>query len=237
MTVRQNKPDLYLSMPHPCSYLAGQLSTILFVDPQRLLEPGEYGHYVQHGFRRSGDLVYRPHCTACNACIPVRIPVRDFMPNRRQRRTWRRNEELMVIEKPARFEADHFALYQRYQAARHPDSGMNDADPQKYLGFLSSRQVDTIFCEIRRDQKLLGVAIADVLQDGLSAVYTFYDPDYPRLSLGSFSILWQIAETRRRDLQYLYLGYWITESPKMSYKINYQPLEAFRFGHWLRLPR
>lgn len=235
MTVRQNRPDLYLSMPHPCSYLAERSSTTLFVDPQRILEPGEYGAFVRQGFRRSGDLVYRPHCAGCNACVAVRIPVRDFLPSRSQRRTWARNYDIEVTEKPARFESAHFELYRRYQAGRHPDSGMNDADPQKYLSFLASRQVETSFFELHLGRRLLGVAVADLLPDGLSAVYTFYDPDLPQRSLGAHAILWEIAETARRGLDYLYLGYWIAESPKMSYKTSYQPLEALRHGHWLRL--
>jgi arginine-tRNA-protein transferase len=236
MTVRQNKPDLYLSMPHPCSYLDGRLSTILFVDPQRLLDAGEYGAFVRQGFRRSGDLVYRPHCQGCSACVPVRVPVREFQGTRGQRRVWSRNHDIAVIEKPARFEQAHFELYRRYQAGRHPESGMNDADPQKYLGFLASRQVGTAFFELRAASRLLGVAVADLLPDGLSAVYTFYDPDLPARGLGVYAILWEIAETARRGLDYLYLGYWIAESPKMSYKTNYQPLEALHQGRWERLP-
>ena len=237
MTIRQNKPDLYLSMPHACSYLDGRSSTILFVDPQRLLDAGEYGQFVRQGFRRSGDLVYRPHCNGCNACVAVRVPVRHFRPSRGQRRTWARNQDIEVVEKPARFEAEHFELYRRYQAGRHPESGMNDADPQKYLGFLASRQVATRFFEFRQGDRLVGVAVADLLPDGLSAVYTFYDPELSQRALGVFAILWEIAETARRGLDYLYLGYWIAESGKMSYKIHYQPLEALRHGHWLRLQR
>ena len=235
MTIRQNKPDLYLSMPHPCSYLDARMSTILFVDPQRILNEGEYGMFVRQGFRRSGDLVYRPHCQGCSACVPVRLPVADFSPSRSQRRVWNRNSDIEVVEQPAVFSAAHFELYRRYQAGRHPDSGMNDADPQKYLGFLTSRQVETVFFELRAADRLLGVAVADVLPDGLSAVYTFFDPDVPRRALGVFALMWEIAETARRGLDYLYLGYWIAESPKMSYKINYQPLEALRGGHWLKL--
>ena len=235
MTIRQNKPDLYLSMPHPCSYLAGRMSTILFVDPQRILNEGEYGAFVRQGFRRSGDLVYRPHCQGCSACVAVRVPVREFVPTRGQRRVWSRNRDIEVIERPARFEPAHFDLYRRYQAGRHPDSGMNDADPQKYLGFLASRQVETAFFELRMEGRLLGVAVADVLPDGLSAVYTFYDPGLPQRGLGVYAVLWEIAETARRGLDYLYLGYWIAESPKMSYKINYQPVEALRAGRWVQL--
>ena len=235
MTIRQNKPDLYLSMQHPCSYLDGRLSTILFVDPQRILNEGEYGTFVRQGFRRSGDLVYRPHCQGCRACVAVRVPVREFAPARGQRRVWNRNRDIEVVQKPARFEPAHFDLYRRYQAERHPDSGMNDADPQKYLGFLVSRQVETVFFELRAEGHLLGVAVADVLPDGLSAVYTFYDPDLPQRGLGVHAVLWEIAETARRGLDYLYLGYWSAESPKMSYKINYQPVEALQDGRWSRI--
>jgi len=234
MTIRQNKPDLYLSMPHACSYLAGRQSTILFVDPQRILESGEYGNFVRQGFRRSGDLVYRPHCQQCNACVPVRVPVRAFQPNRSQRRIWTRNRNVTVIEKPVRFDSSHFDLYRRYQTTRHPDSGMNDADPQKYLGFLASRQVETLLFEMRLEKRILGVAVADLLPDGLSAVYTFFDPDEKSRGLGVYAVLWEMAEARRRGLDYLYLGYWIGDSPKMSYKINYQPLEAYHRGQWAK---
>lgn len=235
MTARETKPDLYLSMPHPCSYLPGRMSTILFVDPQRLLNEGEYGEFVRRGFRRSGDLVYRPHCQGCNACVAVRIPVHTFKPTRGQRRVWNRNLDIEVVERPVRFDSEHFDLYRRYQAGRHPESGMNDADPQKYLGFLSSRQVDSAFFEMRANGCLLGVAVADLLPDGLSAVYTFFDPEVPQRGLGVYAVLWEIAETARRGLDFLYLGYWIADAPKMSYKINYRPLQALTGGHWVQL--
>jgi len=235
MTIRQNKPDLYLSMPHPCSYLAGRMSTILFVDPQRILSAGEYGAFVRQGFRRSGDLIYRPHCQGCCACVAVRVPVREFAPTRGQRRVWSRNHDIEVVQKPARYEPSHFDLYRCYQAGRHPDSGMNDADPQKYIGFLASRQVETAFFELRADGRLLGVAVADVLPDGLSAVYTFYDPALPQRGLGVYAVLWEITEARRRGLDYLYLGYWIAESAKMSYKTNYRPVEMLQAGRWVPL--
>jgi arginine-tRNA-protein transferase len=234
MTIRQNKPDLYLSMPHPCSYLDGRQSTILFVDPQRLLTPEHYGAFVQQGFRRSGDLVYRPHCKDCSACVAVRVPVCDFTPNRGQKRVLKRNADIDVIATPPRFDPVHFELYRRYQAGRHPGSGMNDTDPQKYLGFLVSRQVTSTFYELRAGGQLLGVSVVDHLPDGLSAVYTFYEPDCPDRGLGVFAILWQIAEVARQGLEHLYLGYWIAESPKMSYKANFQPLEHLQQGAWVR---
>ncbi len=223
-------------MPHPCSYLAGRMSTILFVDPQRILGAGEYGAYVHQGFRRSGDLIYRPHCQGCNACVAVRVPVREFAPTRGQRRVWKRDRDIEVIEKPVQFSPEHFDLYRRYQAGRHPGSGMNDTDPQKYLGFLASRQVESVFFELRAAGRLLGLAVADLLPDGLSAVYTFFEPNLPERGLGVFAVLWEIEETRRRDLDYLYLGYWIEASPKMSYKTRYRPIEGIRHGRWERLP-
>lgn len=234
MTIHQKKPDLYLSMPHPCSYLAGRQSTILFVDPQRLLGQSEYGLFVQQGFRRSGDLVYRPHCKDCNACVAVRVPVRDFVPTRGQRRVLKKNADIDIIETTPRFDHAHFDLYRRYQSARHPGSGMNDTDPQKYLGFLASRQVNGSFFELRAKGRLLGVAVADQLPDGLSAVYTFFDPEVPARGLGVFAVLWEIAEVARRGQDYLYLGYWIAESPKMAYKSNFSPLEQLHQGVWTR---
>jgi arginine-tRNA-protein transferase len=238
MTIGQRRPELYLSMPHPCSYLAGRSSTIIFVDPRRALDNEQYGEFVRQGFRRSGDLVYRPYCQDCAACVPVRIPVARFAATRGQRRIRKRNSDLVARERPAAFDPDHFALYRRYIAGRHPGSSMDDPDPERYWGFLVSRQVETVFVEFRyRDSgDLACVAATDLLPDGLSAVYTFFDPDAPRRGLGVFAILWQIEEARRRGLPYVYLGYWIRESPKMSYKSNFQPLETLIAGHWLPFP-
>ncbi len=250
MTANQRKPDLYLSMPHPCSYLDDHTSTIVFVDPRHALDKNLYAHYVRHGFRRSGDLVYRPYCRDCAACVPVRIPVERFMPSRGQRRIWKKNADVRVNFKPAEFNAGHFSLYRRYQASRHPGSTMDDPDPEKYTGFLASRHVETAFFEMRAmdaphpsvsttepedNGRLLGVAVTDVLPDGLSAVYTFFDPAVPERGLGVYAILWQIAEARRRGLPWIYLGYWIAESQKIAYKTNFRPLEALQGGSWITL--
>lgn len=240
MTINQKKPDLYLSMPHPCSYLPNQTSTIVFVDPRHTLNETSYGYFVRQGFRRSGDLVYRPYCQACSACVPVRIPVDRFRPNRGQRRIWQRNQDIAVQAVPAGMNAEHFSLYRRYQAGRHRGSSMDDPDPERYLNFLLSKQTDTRFYEFRLKEaaagdRLLGVAVVDVLPDGLSAVYTFYDPNLPRRGLGVYAILWQLAEARRLGLSWLYLGYWIRESPKMAYKTNFRPIEVIRNGRWVTL--
>lgn len=250
MTANQKNPDLYLSMPHPCSYLAGRSSTIVFVDPHHALNGNLYARYVHQGFRRSGDLIYRPYCRNCDACIAVRVPVERFTPTRGQRRIWKKNADIRVIATPPGFNVEQFSLYRSYQAGRHAGSSMDDPDPQKYVGFLVSQQVETVFYELRaagpiaagtpeaghlRDEQLLGVAVVDILPDALSAVYTFFDPTIPARGLGVYAILWQIAEARRRALPWVYLGYWIAESPKMAYKTNFRPLEALRGGRWLPL--
>lgn len=248
MTANQKNPDLYLSMPHPCSYLEGRTSTIVFVDPHHAINDSLYARYVHQGFRRSGDLVYRPYCRTCDACVPVRVPVERFKPSRGQRRIWKKNADISVSATPPGFDPEQFSLYRRYQAGRHPGSSMDDPDPQKYVGFLVSHQVQTVFFELRapirpapeapasgHDTRLLGVAVVDVLPDALSAVYTFFDPDVPERGLGVYAVLWQIAEARRRGLPWVYLGYWIAESPKMAYKTNFRPLEALHGGRWRTL--
>ncbi len=247
MTASQKKPDLYLSMPHPCSYLPERMSTILFVDPRYSADSAFYGQCVQQGYRRSGDLIYRPYCRECTACVPVRVPVARFAATRGQRRVWRKNRELRVYTRPPGFYPEHFELYRRYQAARHAGSSMDDPDPEKYLAFLSSRRVDTRFYEFREGptpapalgeqpaSRLLAVAVADLLPDGLSAMYTFFDPQAQAHGLGVYAVLWEIEETRRLGRPYLYLGYWIRECAKMAYKRDYHPLEALRDGRWAAL--
>jgi arginine-tRNA-protein transferase len=237
MTREQKTPEIYLSMPHPCSYLPERMATTLFVDPRYPLDMEKFGHFMQLGFRRSGDLVYRPHCPECGACVPVRVPVEAFRPNRSQRRVWKRNADLHVVEHPAVFSRRHFDLYLRYQAGRHPGGGMDDPDPQKYTQFLVGNHIQTVFYEIRQQERLLGVAVVDQLPDGLSAVYTFYEPGEKARGLGVYAILWQIECARELGLPYLYLGYWIEASPKMAYKADYSPLETYRHGQWQPLVR
>lgn len=235
MSGHQRTPDIFLSMPHPCSYLPGKTATTLFIDPRYPLDRDKYAGFTRLGFRRSGDLIYRPHCRGCAACVPVRIPTDRFRPNRGQRRVWNRNSDVEVQPRPAVFAQEHFELYLRYQASRHAGGGMDDPDPQKYTNFLIGRQVDTVFYELRAADRLLGVAVVDRLSDGLSAVYTFYEPTEVTRSLGTYAILWEAEQCRRLGLPWLYLGYWIRESTKMAYKANFKPLEAYRNGRWADL--
>lgn len=235
MSGHQRSPDIFLSMPHPCSYLPGKTAATLFIDPRFPVDRERYGTFTRLGFRRSGDLIYRPHCPGCSACVPVRIPTERFVPDRGQRRVWKKNRDVEVSARPAVFVREQFDIYLRYQTARHPGGGMDDPDPQKYLQFLAGPRVETVFYEMRANGRLLGVAVVDRLDDGLSAVYTFYEPSEAERSLGTFAVLWELEHARSLGLPWLYLGYWIANSRKMAYKTNFRPIEAYRNGQWTEL--
>lgn len=236
MNIEQlSRPGLYLSIPHPCSYLPDRTASTLFVDPDYPVPAPLYTDLNRRGFRRSGNLIYRPHCADCAACIAVRIPVADFIPSRGQKRTWKKNQDLTVRIRPAEFDEEHFKLFLRYQSVRHTGGGMDSPDRERYVRFLVGGSVETRFCEIRLQEQLLGVAVIDLLSDGISAMYTFYDPDRADRGLGVFSVLWQVEYARSLGLPWVYLGYWIKQSPKMAYKVNYRPLEAYSDGTWSRL--
>lgn len=223
---------LFLTDTHPCSYLEGLSARNLVADPLAVCET-LYSALARHGFRRSGEHVYRPHCHGCHACQSLRIPVMQFRADRSQKRTWQRNHDLTAHKLEPIFRDEHFALFERYLKLRHPDGGMDDATPESYLGFVSSTWSRTYLTEFRCNQRLLAVAVIDVLGDGLSAVYTYYDPDYPQRSLGTYAVLWQIMEACRHRLPYVYLGYWVQNCRKMSYKIRFQPHELFIDGDWI----
>ncbi len=228
-----NIPEIFLSQSHPCDYLSGEISQFLFLSPDQTLTIHTYSQLVAQGFRRSGCLIYRPHCSSCHACIPARIPVDRFIPKRCQKRTWHRNQDLKVIARSPEFYQEHYDLYIRYLQARHQDGNMVDSSPEDYLDFITCPWCETLFYEFRLGKALLAVAVADLLEDGLSAVYTFFDPNQSRRGLGTFAILAEIEAVRRLELQYLYLGYWIENCAKMSYKTNFRPLEIFKDGYWL----
>lgn len=230
--VETRRLAFYATPEHPCSYLAQRTARTLFADPAVRLDNRIYSRLTLYGFRRSGRHIYRPSCDACQACVPVRIPVQAFRPDRSQRRTWARNSDIVVTAREPGFRQDHFELYQRYVAARHPGGGMDNADPIQYLEFLTSGWSDTRFYEFRIQGRLAAVAVTDRLEHGLSAVYTFFDPSLAQRSLGTYAVLWQIEACKRQALECLYLGYWIQESPKMAYKARFWPLEQFHEGAW-----
>jgi arginine-tRNA-protein transferase len=230
-------PELlfYASAPHPCSYLDNKEAVTLFTDPKAGMTPELYSALSDLGFRRSGEYVYAPRCPHCSACLPVRVPVAGFSPDRSQRRNWKRNQDLKATILPTAFRKDHFTLYQRYIHSRHPDGSMATPEKEQYTRFFGSTWGGTHYVEFSLNGRPLAVSVADVLTNGLSAVYTFFDPDEHKRGLGVFAVLWLIEEVKRRGLPYLYLGYLIRESQKMSYKAHYKPLEYFNHGRWLPL--
>jgi arginyl-tRNA--protein-N-Asp/Glu arginylyltransferase len=225
--------SLYLGHEHDCSYLPGRMARSVYVDPDTPMNEPLYSALLRQGFRRSGELVYRPHCLRCSACIPVRVPARRFAPDRCQARALKRNADLTVTRKPSAFDEAHYRLFSRYLEARHGQGGMASSTREEYIQFLAASWVDTSFVEFRLGDELLVVAVTDYLQDALSAVYTFFDPDHGNRSLGVHAVLWQIEEARRLDLSWLYLGFWIEECRKMGYKDQYRPLQALIAGQWL----
>lgn len=227
----------FISTPHDCSYLPGQTTQLAFLDPSIEITAELYSQLSMLGFRRSGRQIYKPHCPACQACIPLRVPLQSFQPDRNQRRIWRRNRDVTVSIKPAIFNEEHFALYQRYLTARHPDSSMATTSMEDYLSFLTCPGIETDFIEFRLAGQLLAIAVTDRLTDGLSAVYSFFDPDQGQRSPGVFTVLWQIDHGQRLRQHYLYLGYWIESCSKMSYKNRYQPCEIFSQNGWMLLNR
>lgn len=225
----------YATHPHACSYLQDQRATTLFLDPHQPIDVETYSHLSELGFRRSGDHLYRPHCQACSACIASRIPAADFTPSRQQKRIIKRNADLQVSAQSPRVTNEIYQLYARYIESRHADGDMYPPSREQFGSFLVRDWPFSLFYEFRLDGELLAVAVTDHMRNGLSAVYTFFDPDHPRRSLGRFAILWQIEEAQRAGVEAVYLGYWIKNCRKMSYKTEYRPLEMLVNERWVRI--
>ncbi|ABI58919.1 arginyltransferase [Nitrosomonas eutropha] len=227
--------DFQITKNYPCSYLPGRLARSRVVLTSNVSDADAYTQLIRQGYRRSGNFIYRPDCELCHACIPARIPAELFHPNRIQRRIWKRHQHLQATRHPLHFDPAHFDLYQRYQKLRHPGGGM-DLDDQngheQYCNFLLQSMVDSFLVTFHENQQLRMVSIIDQLPDGLSSVYTFFDPDVTGTSYGTFNILWQIAQCHHGQLPYLYLGYWIENNRKMRYKANFQPLQLLVDNQW-----
>ena len=222
----------YLTAPYPCSYLPDLQARSQVATPVFLINTPVYSELVRQGFRRSGAYTYRPHCENCRACVPLRVSAKQFIASRSQRRAWAQHAHLAASLHPLLDSAEHYGLYQRYQCARHPDGGMDDDDCESYQNFLLQSHVDSLLVEFREQGVLRMVSVIDLLSDGLSSVYTFYEPDLPRARLGVYNVLWQIELCRKLDLDFVYLGYWIKHSRKMAYKTGYQPAQGLIDDIW-----
>ena len=233
----------YMTAPYPCSYLPRVQARSQVATPAFLINGHVYSQLVQHGFRRSGTYTYRPLCDDCRACMPLRVSAKQFAANRSQRRAWAQHAHLKASLHPLQDSPEYYDLYQRYQRARHPDGGMDNDDRESYRNFLLQSHVDSLLVEFREpfDQDKRGilrmVSVIDLLGDGLSSVYTFYEPDVPRARFGVYNVLWQIELCRKLDLDFVYLGYWIKNSRKMAYKTGYQPAQGLIDGVWQPLDK
>ena len=228
------KLSFFETPEHACTYLPGRQAKTLFADPAFPIDRHIYTKLISRGFRRSGEYLYRPWCNNCDACVPIRIPVKDYVMCKRHVRVWKRNQDIRIIRKPADFEDSHFELYNRYINTKHKGGGMDNPERKDYMGFLKSNWMDTVFYEMKLAEQLVAISVVDRLDDGLSAVYTFYDTNFDKRSLGTFSILFEIHEAARLGLKWLYLGYWIEECAKMNYKNQFKPAEYLQNNIWVR---
>ncbi|WP_417524771.1 arginyltransferase [Marinovum sp.] len=230
-------PQFYVTAPQPCPYLDGRLERKLFTALQGESAETLNDSLSKQGFRRSQNVLYRPSCTDCAACMSARISVKDFAPSKSQKRTLKRNDHLERRATSPWATDEQFDLFRTYLESRHAEGGMADMDVFEFAAMIEETPIRSRVVEYtdRRDNALTAVCLTDVLDDGLSMVYSFYQPHLPRQSLGTYMILDHIEIAREAGLPYVYLGYWVPGSPKMGYKAKFAGLEVYRLGRWTRM--
>ena len=237
---KSNFPEFYITAPQPCPYLPGRLERKLFTHLTRDKPDLLVDNLLKGGFRRSQNIAYMPYCDACSACVPVRIVVDEFAPRRSLKRIARANTDLVATRMPAAPSSEQYALFRDYIEARHADGGMAEMSVLDYSLMVEDSVVETFVTEyrlkpdVKGDTPLIAVALCDRLSDGISMVYSFYDPDMAARSLGTYMILDHVAFARAQGYPFVYLGYWIEGSRKMRYKERFQPQERLTSKGWVR---
>jgi arginyl-tRNA--protein-N-Asp/Glu arginylyltransferase len=235
MSTAHNPIRLYETVLDDCPYLSDQKSASIIVDPDHQIDKDLFSTLSRSGFRRSGEMLYSPKCPNCSACVSVRIPSTEFKPSRGQKRVLKKNSDLQASIEEVRFEQEHFDMYFSYQQHRHSGSSMCDDDTSKYLSFIESSYSRSKFLCFRLNGKLIGITVLDQFDGGISAVYTFFDPDYSNRSIGTYAILYALKLSKVHNIPFVYLGYWIDGSPKMNYKRKFKPLQGYIDRQWQQL--
>ena len=229
--------SFFITPPHDCPYLSKEQSKTLFLSPEVNTDTMLYSALLEKGFRRSGEHIYRPQCENCQACVSIRIPVDNFSPNKGQRRSLKKMSLFTTKTEPAHFNQLHYQLFDHYISERHQDGDMYPTSTHQYREFLLCDWLECNYLNFYdiKTQKLVATCVYDCVDNGLSAVYTYFDPDYSKFSLGKLAVLKLIDMAKQQSLKYVYLGYWIKNSQKMAYKGDYRPLECFVNNQWVYL--
>jgi len=236
-----NSLQFYATAPYGCSYLPDHEARSQVATPPQLITTKIYSELIKAGFRRSGHFTYRPYCDQCQSCIATRIQANYFIPNRSQKRAFLKHSNLQAKIMALQFIPEHFALYREYQQSRHATqidgstTDSNEEEEDQYRQFLIQSHIDSFLVEFRENGVLRMVSVIDAVSDGLSSVYTFYDASQTKASYGTYGILWQVEKAKELQLPFVYLGYYIQESQKMSYKASYKPIEGLVNGVWMNL--
>jgi leucyl-tRNA---protein transferase len=236
--VSRDTPQFFLTAPTPCPYLPGQVERKVFTQLVGDNAPALHQSLTAGGFRRSQSIIYRPACEGCRACISVRVRAQEFVPSRNHRRLLAKNADLVGTLLPNSPTIEQYDLFRAYVENRHADGGMVDMSLIDYAAMIEDSHVDTRIVEYRTKSggDLVAVSLIDVMQDGLSMVYSFYDPELAERSLGTFMILDHIARARSLPLPYVFLGYWVKGSDKMGYKRRFQPMDMLTGIGWMAMP-